>query len=483
MTKEIYLIYPNQLFYNPTHISKNSKVYIIEDHRYFTDFNYHRMKLIYHRASMKYYYKYLIKLGYSPQYIEFNKVDNFYKKLSKTSYLIYCVNLGDLILEKKLNKILNINWEDNINWLVPTPDNPEFQEIKSKIYKNNHYLHKEFYKYQRIKLNILMKDNEPIGGKWSFDEFNRKKLDKDDKLVKLKFKYSINEKIIINEAKKYINKRFPNAYGSDELIYPISTKNAIIWFTKFLKEKINHFGPTQDYVSSDNPWIYHSIISPMMNVGILTDTQVIKLTKKYMEKHKIPIESLEGFIRQVIGWRNYVYFVYMNERKTLYDSNLFNHTNKLNEKFWLGNTGLEPIDNAIKMINKYSYVHHIVRLMHLGNIMLLLRIHPQEVYRIFMEWTIDAYDWVMVPNVFGMSQYSCGSLMMNRPYFSSSNYIRNMSNFKKGEWCDIWDKLYRAFVNDNKKILAKNYSTANAVALLKNKKIEPVDEIIKNILN
>ena len=477
MTK-IYLIFPNQLFYKP--ILDDYKIYIIEEPRYFTDFNFHKMKLIYHRASMKYYYKYLVKLGYNPVYIDLNKVDKFYEKISKTNYPIHCVNVGDLILEKKLNKMLNIIWEDNINWLISIS---EFQEIKSKIYKNNHYSHKEFYKYQRIKLNILMKDNKPVGGNWSFDELNRKKLSKDVKLPLLIFKYGINEKKIINEAKNYINKHFPNSYGSDELIYPISTKNAILWFTKFLKERLNNFGPSQDYVSSDNPWIYHSIISPMMGIGILTDTQVINLTKKYMEKHKIPIASLEGFIRQVIGWRNYVYFVYMNERKTLYDSNLFNHTNKISEKFWLGNTGIEPIDNAIKTIQKYSYVHHIVRLMHLGNIMLLLRIHPQEVYRIFMEWTIDAYDWVMVPNVFGMSQYACASLMMNRPYFSSSNYIRNMSNFKKGEWCDKWDKLYRAFVNDNKTILAKNYSTANAVALLKNKKIEPVDEIIKEILN
>jgi deoxyribodipyrimidine photolyase-related protein len=218
-----------------------------------------------------------------------------------------------------------------------------------------------------------------------------------------------------------------------------------------------------------------------MNIGLITDTQVVDISYKFYLKNikKISIQSFEGFIRQVIGWRNYVYTLYHLEYETLYESNQLKHHNNINDKFWLGETGILPIDSIINKIVKYSYAHHIERLMYLGNFMLLCLIEPKQVYNMFMEWTIDAYDWVMIPNIFGMSQFADGGLMMTRPYFSSSNYLLKMSDYKRGDWTFDWDSIYYYFINKHKSFLLKNYATANLVRIwnLKTKKNK------ENILN
>ena len=265
------------------------------------------------------------------------------------------------------------------------------------------------------------------------------------------------------------------------MIYPLDNKTSKKWLNKFLEERLINFGKYEDAISKDSEFVYHSVLTPMLNVGIITDTEVLEITNNYYLKHKnkIPIESMEAFVRQLIGWRNYVYVLYELEGENMRKSNLLKHTNKINEKFWLGNTNIEPVDNAIKKIIKYSYVHHIERLMILGNIMLLLMIDPDDVYRIFMEWTIDAYDWVMVPNVYGMSQ-SATNIMMTRLYFSSSNYILKMSDYKKGEWCEIWNTLYYNFINKHIHLIEKNYATATMAKHWKDKTSKEKEEILYN---
>jgi deoxyribodipyrimidine photolyase-related protein len=459
----VFIIFPTQLFYNLNHLDKNELILLIEEPRYFTDFDFHKLKLAYHRATMKKYYNMLIKNGYGVKYIEYNKVsDNFYIKLKNVKY----IDPNDFKLEKKLKKLIKDYTKlENINFLIKST---ELDTIKKNIYKNNKYSHSAFYKYQRIKLNILIDEhNNPINNKWSFDTENRLPLPDNYKINKLNKKNKINNfnKYII-EAIEYINKHFPNNYGSlDNFIYPIDNKGSKLWLNKFLKERLKLFGKYQDAVSQDDHFINHSVLSPMMNIGILTDTEVITISYSYYLKHKrqITIQSFEGFIRQVIGWRNYMLAIYKLEGESMRKNNLLNHKNKINHNFWLGTTGIEPIDNIIKNIVKYSYAHHIERLMYLGNFMLLCLIDPTQVYNIFMEWTIDAYDWVMVPNVYGMSQYACGNKITTRPYFSSSNYIHRMSNYKKDNWSTIWDALYYNFINKHQKLLKKNYAIAQQV--------------------
>lgn len=482
----INLIFPTQL-YSDTNYLKNTKlIYLIEEPRYFTDFGFHKLKLAFHRASMKKYYDKLKLLQYNVKYIEYNQVTNtFYKSLTKLDSEINVIYPGDLKLLDKLNNLLGNKMVilPNLNLLINT-NKDELDNIKKLIYKNKRYSHEEFYKYQRKKLNILIdKDDKPEGGSWSYDKSNRLPLPKNIKVPPLIKTLKLDK--YKKEAIKYIEKNFSDNYGSlDYFIYPIDNKSAKTWLIKFLKTRLANFGAYEDAVSDSEPFVFHSVISPMMNIGLLTDNEVVSISYNYYIKNKktIKIESFEGFIRQIIGWRNYVYLIYLLEGKNLYESNQLKHKNQINEKFWTGETGILPIDSIINKINKYAYAHHIERLMYLGNFMLICQIDPKEVYRIFMEWSIDSYDWVMIPNVMGMSQYS-SSIMMTRPYFSSSNYINRMSTYKvsaKTTWSKIWDALYYAFIDKHQDIFKKNYAIAQQV---KNwtKKSEDEQKQIKKI--
>ena len=473
------LLLPNQLFpLKMLNLEDIDLIYLIEEPRYFTDFNFHKLKIMYHRASMKKYAdmlkKHKIKYIYK-DYDEINK--SFYSSINKdtTVYL----NPIDHKLEAKYKKVLSkATMIDNLNFLL-TPK--EIEDNKHIFNTKGKYSHDLFYKFQRERLDILIKNKKPVGGKWSFDTENRNALPKGITIPKVP---KVKKDKYYKEAITYVEKHFPKNYGStDEWNFPIDTKASINWLKDFIKKRLPKFGPYEDAVSTDNPFLFHSVLSPMMNIGILPDIVVVKMTNDYYEEHKssIPIASYEGFIRQVIGWRNYVYSVYMLEPK-MYDLNFLKHKNELNEKYWLGTTEIKPIDSIIKNIVKYCYCHHIERLMYLGNWFLINQVDPKEVHRIFMEWTIDAYDWVMVPNVMGMSQYADGGKMMTRLYFSSSNYIDKMSNFKRSkdeEWWKIWDAIYYSFIHKHYDMLKNNYATSRQTIHWKNKSEKEKEELLK----
>ena len=200
----------------------------------------------------------------------------------------------------------------------------------------------------------------------------------------------------------------------------------------------------------------HSALSSSMNLGIITPQQVITEARNYAEENDIPLNSLEGFIRQIIGWREFIRGIYQNYGDQMVKSNYWNHKNKLTAAWYDGSTGIEPLDEAIKGAQKYGYTHHINRLMILSNIMNLCNIDPNEIYKWFMEMFIDSSDWVMVPNVYGMGTFADGGIFATKPYICGSSYILRMSNFKKGDWCDIVDGLYWKFIEEKKDFFITN---------------------------
>lgn len=473
----LFLIFPVHLFKDLKILKKFNQIYLIEDPIYFTDYPYHKLKLAYHRATMKQYENYLKKNNIKIKYICFNEVNqSFYKQLN-TFKTISCYEPYDFKLTRKLKKHLkHINIIDSLNFLV----NKQYvEENIDSFYKNGKFNHLGFYKLQRHRFNILIDTNgQPKGGKWSFDEENRKKIPDDLKIPEiLNLNYKNNPFIL--ESKKYIQYYFPNNYGSlDNFIYPINHQDSKKWLNNFIRTKFKLFGPYEDAETMRDPFLFHSVLTPMMNIGLLTDKEILDIILPY--QNKIPISSFEGFIRQIIGWRNYVLSIYILKGEKIRKMNYMNHKNKINNHLiWSGSIGIKPFDNVIKKINNYAYAHHIERLMYLGNFLFLLQIKPTDVFKAFMVWTIDAYDWVMVPNVYCMSQYADGGLMMTKPYFSSSNYILGMSDYKKEEWCQIWNNLYYNFIYTHQKMLKKIYSWARHVSFWNKKSDEEKKEIIK----
>jgi len=437
----MFLIYPTQLF--PFDKSEISDGYLVEDPLYFTRFKFHKLKLAYHRACMKKYAN-----QHNLQYVDCADVPEFYKTLKH-------VRMFDPVDHLLVDKLLSLGIDLEI---IETPqylaNSLELDDLRDACLFSGRYDQTKFYKAQRRRLNLLIDpDGKPTGGKWTFDTENRQRLSKDVKLPELDLRIVKNK--YTREAIRYVQKNWPDNYGSlDNWIYPIDRTGALKWLREFVAHRLGCFGPYQDYVSPRYPFMCHSILSPMLNVGLLLDTDVLNAIKG----SKAPIASLEGFIRQVVGWRNFIRLVYVYERD-MRNSNLLGHHRPAGEQWWVG-IGVAPVDYILDNIRKYAYAHHIERLMFLGNFMLLCQLDPNEVYRMFMEWTIDSYDWVMVPNIYGMSQFAAGPIMTGRPYFSSSNYVSKMSDFSRQS---VWDALYYKFIDDNSELLAGNYATASAV--------------------
>lgn len=295
----------------------------------------------------------------------------------------------------------------------------------------------------------------PLHGKWSFDADNRKRYPKGQQPPEIMFPAADDYS---REAFDYVQNGFGNNPGelTKEPMYPVSHESAGDWLEQFLTERFALFGPYEDAMVKDEVFLHHSVLSPLLNSGLLTPTQVLDKTLTFAINNQVPFNSLEGFVRQLIGWREFIAGMYRFKGREQRTKNFWGFTRKIPPSFYDATTGIGPVDIVIKKVLTTGYCHHIERLMVLGNFMLLCEFDPDEVYRWFMEMFIDAYDWVMVPNVYGMSQFADGGLMATKPYISGSNYLMKMSDFPKGDWQQIWNALFWRFMHVHRGFFTQN---------------------------
>jgi deoxyribodipyrimidine photolyase-related protein len=254
-----------------------------------------------------------------------------------------------------------------------------------------------------------------------------------------------------------VRQHFSNAYGqAAPFAYPTNHAEAAAWLDEFLAARLQHFGAYEDAMVMQEPLLYHSLLTPMLNIGLLNPQQVVDKTLAFAAVHALPLNSLEGFIRQIVGWREFIHQVYLRAGRQQRSTNYWGFTRQIPPQFWTGATGILPIDTVVKKALATGYNHHIERLMVLGNFFLLCEFDPNAVYHWFMEMYVDAYDWVMVPNVYGMTQFADGGLMTTKPYISGSNYLLKMSDVAKGPWTAVWDGLFWRFMH-----VHRNYFTQN----------------------
>ena len=463
MGKNFYIILGNQLF-DPKLLKKNNcnEVFMAEDFGLCREFKYHKSKIYLFLAAMREYRDELLKNSIKVNYFELDQ---------RTDELEYVDFLIDFLKNKKIQEI-------NIYEIEDKPFESKFlkklaqNQIEVKITKSPMFLFSReefiemakgkktyrmasFYQKARKKLNILVDETgNPVGGKWSFDEDNRKKIPKNvEPPLEIKSVLSKNHHQLIET----INQHFKNHPGSlDNIWFPVQRLEAKKQLRNFLKDKFKDFGTYEDAMIEGGNFLYHSCLSALLNIGLLTPDEVISETLKFSEKNSIPLNSLEGFIRQIIGWREFIRGIYHAEGVNQSNSNYWNNSKKLTSSWYDGSTGIEPLDDCIKTTLKDGYIHHIPRLMIISNIMNMCGVHPKEIYKWFMEMYIDSSEWVMVPNVFGMATYSDGGLMSTKPYTCGSNYVLKMSNYKKGDWCDKLDGIYWSFTEKNRKFYEGN---------------------------
>ena len=455
----INIIFPHQLFKENPLLKEKGEFYLVEEPLYFQYFKFHVQKLILHRSSMKFYHDFLLKKNKNVIYIDFSNLNSDVRKLipylkKQGCQKINYIDTHDNYLERRLSqttknqKIQLCKIESPMFFNSSLDLETFFDSKKKKFYQTS------FYISQRKKLKILIDSKEsPIGGKWSFDTDNRKKYPKEKAPPK------VAELVVddfFREALSYIKKNFKSNPGIfiDKPIYPHNHELADEWLNLFLTDRLSDFGTYEDAMVQNESFLNHSVLSPLLNCGLITPKQIIN--KVLLFKDKYPLNSIEGFIRQIIGWREFIRGVYHVKGSVERTTNFFKFNRKIPSSFYAGTTGVLPVDITINKVQKTAYNHHIERLMVLGNFMMLCEFDPDEVYKWFMEHYIDAYDWVMVPNIYGMSQFADGGLMSSKPYISSSNYLKKMSDFPDGNWRKIWDGLYWRFIDLNRDLFNKN---------------------------
>jgi len=460
MSLQVSIILPNQLYSENPAIHNNIPVYLVEEWHFFNQYQFHKEKLVLHRASMKFYEQFLKAQGVVVHYIESNKIQNKCELLIEQlhSNKVKQIHIVDPVDNWLLEKIKSSCKKYGIELTIY--DSPNFlntiNQVADYFSKKKTYFQTDFYTWQRKTRNILLeKDGKPLGGKWTYDADNRSKFPKKEAAPKLP---SAPPNNYISEAVSYIQKNYPNNYGSvnEHHLFAVNFDDTEKWLEEFLQDRFEKFGIYEDAIVGKELVLHHSVLSPMLNIGLISPQQIIDQAISFSNKNNVPLNSLEGFVRQIIGWREFIRIVYEREGSKQRTTNYWKFTRKIPASFWKGTTGIAPIDITIKKVLATGYCHHIERLMVLGNFMLLCEFDPNEVYKWFMEMFIDAYDWVMVPNVYGMTQFADGGLMTTKPYISGSNYLMKMSDYEKGEWQPIWDGLFWRFMHEHRTFFLSN---------------------------
>jgi deoxyribodipyrimidine photolyase-related protein len=433
---------------------------LVEEFLFFRQYNFHKQKLVFHRASMKAYQQFLQSKGYEVVYIDAHEntadIRNLLPQLQQKGVSeIHYVDATDYLLEKRTTKQatklkLKVSKYDSPLFLLTAKQVDEYFAGKKRFFQT------DFYTQQRKHFKILVDEKlQPEGGKWTFDTENRLKYPKGRKPPEVKFPKSNDHwaKAII-----YVKENFSSNYGeiSNAFIYPVTFAESRAWLTQFLQKRFAEFGDYEDAIVNIELVLHHSLLTPMLNVGLLAPDEILEEAVTYATNNNIPLNSCEGFVRQILGWREFIRGVYQTKGTQERTTNYWKFKRKIPASFWNGTTGILPVDDTIKKVLATGYCHHIERLMVLGNFMLLCEFDPDEVYKWFMELFIDSYDWVMVPNVYGMSQFADGGLMATKPYISGSNYLMKMSDYPKGDWQPIWNGLFWRFMNVHRDFFLKN---------------------------
>ena len=456
---EIRLLFPNQLF-SEAFDSPEQTCILIEHPLFFSEQPYHVQKLMLHAVTMRLFCERLREAGKKAELIpaesclEEADLIATLQTFCQPDDTLVVYDVVDDRLEKSLRTVakalgVTLVIEESPSFLTNRPA----LAVYRKLHPNSTRM-VDFYTWQRKRLDILvLPDGKPVGGVWSLDAENRKRLPKGLALPEKEVLcYDDHETTLLAEAAQ----RFAGSPGASEgFSHPLTLEHAEYELERFLAERFLSFGEYEDAISENEITIYHSRLSAAINCGLLNPAHVIEVALAFAKEHQTPLNSVEGFVRQIIGWREYMRASYVWFGPRMREANGLNHHNELPEGFWDGETGIRPIDGAIRGVLATGYTHHIERLMVLGCFLLLNETDPKIVYNWFMAFFIDAYDWVMVPNVYAMSQYADEGIT-TKPYLCGSNYILKMSNYPKESWTEVWDGLYWRFIDRHRDSLAKN---------------------------
>ncbi len=438
---------------------KNDVIAMIESARMTTGRNWHKERLFFLISSARHFAQLLKDEGFQVEYIKaaatidgLKIIQEKYKKLP-----LICAEPSSFRQFDAL-KNYGVNFVDNDFFLTPRSLFQEWADAQKS------YVMESFYRKQRVRLNILMDGKDPIGGSWNFDKENR--LPPPKKYEGPKYLEHKTDDLDLQVAKEIGH--------TPTTTWATTRQGAQDQLKNFIKNHFAEFGPLEDAMTTDNWALHHSLLSPYLNNGLLHPSEVTQAALKAFNTGKIPIESAEGFIRQIIGWREYVNGMYWFLKSDYRENNQLKANRKLLPLFTNPQaTQMNCMKETVTDIQNRAWVHHIPRLMLLSNLALITGTNPQA----FLDWMrevfIDATEWVMVPNVIGMGVHADGGIMMTKPYAAGGAYISRMSNYCKpcvynpklriGEDACPFTTLYWDFLDRHKEVFIKNHRMSQQV--------------------
>jgi len=345
-----------------------------------------------------------------------------------------------------------------------------------------------FYRDMRRLSGLLMDGDDPIGGQWNFDHDNRKSLPKDVKPPKRR---RFEPDVVTREVMDMVASRFPDHFGDLEPFgWAVTRTDALEALDHFISACLPNFGDYQDAMKQGNAFLYHSVISPYLNIGLLTPREICERAQEAWSRGDAPLNAVEGFVRQILGWREYVRGLYWLKMPDYAASNFLDARRPLPSFYWTGKTEMNCMAQAIGDTQRHAYAHHIQRLMVTGNFALLAGVAPDAVHEWYLSVYIDALEWVCAPNVLGMSQFADGGVIASKPYISSGAYINRMSDYCRGCTYDVaaktgeracpFNSLYWHFLHRHRDRFARNARMGQMYRVWDNMAADHRDQVLRD---
>ncbi|CAM3652319.1 cryptochrome/photolyase family protein [Litorimonas haliclonae] len=499
MSKVLIPIFADQLSHTLSSLAvsepEESVILMMEVMNEATTVPHHRTKLVFLFSAMRHFCEELRQQGWDVDYVKLSDGKNegtFRKEVQRA------LGRHDIdqirVCEPSVYRVLKDvqGWEAALGVSVSITPDDRFIATKDEFFDwaedRKSFRMENFYHEMRRKTGLLMEGDKPVEGKWNFDKENR--MPPKDKMKfpdALKFKPDSITHDVIEMVKSQFETRLGDVNG---FFYAVTREGALKSLEYFIKNQLEKFGDYQDAMVSDQPFMFHSLISPYINAGLLSPLEVCEQIEAAYQDGKAPINSVEGYIRQIIGWREYVRGIYWLKMPGYDTQNYLEADLKLPDFYWTGETDMRCLSQTISQTLEYAYAHHIQRLMITGNFALLIGVDPYDVHEWYLSVYLDAFEWVELPNTLGMSQYGDGGLLGSKPYASSGSYINRMSNYCKdcaynvkdrvGEKACPYNSLYWHFLDRNKEKLQGNNRLAMPYRNLENMDKEVRQELIEN---
>ena len=431
----------------------------------------HQKKIVFLFSAMRHFAKALSEKGFDVAYTKLDDPLNGGSFNSEIERAIALYEIEQIIItspgEYRLLQIFE-SWEEQFGVPVLILEDDSFLCTKSRFLawanSRSNLRMDSFYQFMRKTHEVLLENGNPVGGKWSFDAENR---EKPDPKLKTPTPKSFEPDEITLDVIELVKARCDAHFGSlDNFNFAVDRSQALEVLEEFMTERLPTFGRFQDAMIENEPFMYHSLISLYLNCGLLNPLEIIRAAENALQKGSAPLNSVEGFIRQLLGWREFIRGIYWLKMPQYKELNFFGADRKLPDFYWSGNTRMKCMAQAVQQTRQYGYAHHIQRLMVLGNFALLAGIYPKEVNDWFLTVYTDAYEWVELPNVSGMALFADGGLFATKPYAASGAYINRMSNYcktchykvseKTGETACPFNYLYWNFLKKNRPLLEGN---------------------------